>query len=204
MEQALRVQEQEQANLASLADSMAAGLVMIGANGEISYYSAQVGEILGKAPQDLLLTNQASLEAILSQSAEDQDATLAKFRGLSVAADSSRTANLVLALPRKKVLRCSMFPVRDTNNRDLGKGLLLSDITKEFEVEQMKDEFIGMPPTSSELHSPVFKVSLSSCPRALMPIHVSRSGPDASTARRNVSPIWSQIYWTQADSLPNP
>ncbi len=152
MEQALRVQEQEQANLASLADSTAAGLVMIGANGEISYYSAQVGEILGKAPQDLL-TNQASLEGILSQSAEDQDATLAKFRGLSVAADSSRTANLVLALPRKKVLRCSMFPVRDANNRDLGKGLLLSDITKEFEVEQMKDEFIGI--ASHELRTPL-------------------------------------------------
>ena len=46
-----------------------------------------------------------------------------------------------------------MFPVRDSNQRDLGKGLLLNDITREFELEQMKDEFIGI--ASHELRTPL-------------------------------------------------
>lgn len=61
-----------------------------------------------------------------------------------------------LAIPKKKVIHIGSTPIFSTDNKFMGRATLLTDITKEKEIEQMKSDFLNA--VNHELRTPLTSI----------------------------------------------
>lgn len=60
---------------------------------------------------------------------------------------------IIVERPHKMIIHISVTPIFDKSNRLIGRSILVTDITREKEIEQMKSDFVGL--VSHELRTPL-------------------------------------------------
>src|SRR5581483_9411157 len=130
----------ERAMLAAITSSMTDGLLVIGADGRISYCNPRAAELLQVDRARLL--GQTPRQALGHLWPHDLEAPTGTER-----------FEVSIAAPVRRDVQIQLFPI--TNGRG-ETGVLLHDVTSEREVDRLKDEFVSV--VSHELRTPLSSV----------------------------------------------
>ncbi len=133
---------QEKKQTTSVLESIAEGLVVVNAQGEVV--------MMNPAAEKLLAVNQK--DRIGKPLLED----LREGQLVSLVRGSNEDRDIVLNAKHdstKRILRASNAVITDEDGKAVGMVTVLSDVTKEREIEQLKSEFVSK--VSHELRTPV-------------------------------------------------
>ncbi|MFH1798136.1 MAG: ATP-binding protein [Candidatus Omnitrophota bacterium] len=136
----------EKSKMESMVESMAEGVIMIDEREEITVFNPRAKEILGVGLNEEITSKQITerMNTIglydTFQECRNKPALITKEIIVSVSA-------------REMVLHCDIAPVKNIENNVIGFVIVLRDITREKEVDNMKTEFIST--VSHELRTPL-------------------------------------------------
>jgi len=147
-----RLQEQTQ-RLDALIQSMEAGLVLEDLSGNVLFANRTACD-LAKIPRDLILGKPALdlYKKILASSMHPEE-DLEKIESLlTKTADQEISISLDFS-SHQRYYRLKGFTVRDSSGMLIGRGQILQDITREYELDKMKSSLIST--VSHELRTPL-------------------------------------------------
>jgi PAS domain S-box-containing protein len=134
---------QEKKQTSAVLESIAEGLVVVNNKGEVVMMNPAATKLLAVKPQDgvgkpILDTLQDKQLMSLVRGSKDED------REIVLSAKQETT---------KRILRASNAVISDENGSTIGMVSVLSDVTKQREIDQMKSEFVSK--VSHELRTPI-------------------------------------------------
>jgi signal transduction histidine kinase len=148
--------EQRRATLSSVMRSMVDGLVLVDRHGRITYANPFAEEILDLPDHTL----QGGTIAALEQSIGDRLAPSSQSsKPLSTAIEDPRDSpgvEFTLTAPTPRAVQARFFAIHDATGAELGLGLLLRDITREKELDEMKSQLLST--VSHELRTPLASI----------------------------------------------
>ncbi|HEY7347016.1 MAG TPA: ATP-binding protein [Ktedonobacterales bacterium] len=147
----LRARKEKQ-TLAAIMSSMSDGLILASVNDNVLYANPGAKAILGSLVAVLEDNSIASIHAALrgaSASQDDYDAMLARIA-------QGETPTWVMEMSagaQKRSIRLQVFDVHDESGLVSGRGLLLRDVTREREIDQLKTTLLAT--VGHELRTPL-------------------------------------------------
>ncbi len=148
--------ERRRATLDSVVNSLVDGLVLVDRRGRIAYANPHAQEILNLSASALQGQILDTMGREVAGRIPYPDQVLAQLR--SAIEDPQRTPTVEFALtgPTVRTLQARLFPIQDAGGGSLGLGLLLRDITREKELDQMKSQLLST--VSHELRTPLASI----------------------------------------------
>lgn len=139
----VREKEKTERILRSISD----GLVVVDAQGKVMFMNEAAEKLLGKPKVEIAGKN------IVDNLEEHQIVSFSKEFPTGDSAD--RVAEIVVHGQEntKKILRASSAVIEDTDGKTIGTVSVLSDVTKQKELDSLKDKFVSQ--VSHELRSPL-------------------------------------------------
>jgi PAS domain S-box-containing protein len=142
--------------LQALVQSMQDGLILEDLEGRVLYANRSVFEFCGLTPDEGENVRGQAVESLmvsLLSRAVDEDAACDAIRE-AVASAGERRAEFALQLPDKiQYIRLKVFNVTDSQNKLIGRGRILQDVTQRYEIDRMKSSLIST--VSHELRTPL-------------------------------------------------
>ncbi|MFH1874364.1 MAG: ATP-binding protein [Pseudomonadota bacterium] len=134
----------EKSKMESMVESMMEGVVMIDEQGEVAIINPRARYMLG-----LEEIEQVGQPLLFERMGLDlsQDIKRSISQGILISKE------IFLPPEHKEILKCDIAPVKGQGNKSIGVGIILRDITKEKEVDRMKNDFIST--VSHELRTPL-------------------------------------------------
>jgi signal transduction histidine kinase len=133
---------EEKQTLAAVMSSMSDGLVLSSVNGTVLYANpgaqAIIGPLVGVLEGVPITTLHAALREV-SAPQEEYDHVLARI-------EQGETPTWVMEMgegSQKRSIRLHLFDVRDGSGQVSGRGLLLRDVTREHEIDQLKTTLLA-------------------------------------------------------------
>jgi len=153
----LRLKEQTR-RLEALIQSLEDGLILEDLQGRVLYTNRRIGELAELSPQEIIgAPVDRLLERILSKTEMYSKEEIKKTRQAVEAAlngSGPRQVELVLTSNRQeRYFRLQVFNVTDLEGMPIGRGQILSDITRDREIDRMKSSLIST--VSHELRTPL-------------------------------------------------
>ena len=141
--------EQRRATLDSVMNSLVDGLILLDKRERIHYVNPCAEEMLGLAALDLVGHSVEAMMARLAGRIDQPDQTLAQQRDVS-------KMEFTLTAPTTRTLQARFFSIHDSVGGRLGLGLLLRDVTRERELDEMKSQLLST--VSHELRTPLASI----------------------------------------------
>ncbi|MCB9422554.1 MAG: GAF domain-containing protein [Ardenticatenaceae bacterium] len=142
--------------LQALVQSMQDGLILEDLEGRILYANRSVYEFCGLTPDEGEYVRGQSVESLMARllsRAVDEDSACDAIRE-AVASAGERRAEFALNLPDKvQYIRLKVFNVTDSQDKLIGRGRILQDVTQRYEIDRMKSSLIST--VSHELRTPL-------------------------------------------------
>jgi signal transduction histidine kinase len=98
----------------------------------------------------------ADMEREIAERAAEPTEAAAQLRAATAEPGASPALEMALVSPSAQVLQARLFPIHETGGERLGFGLLLRDITREKELDQMKSQLLST--VSHELRTPLASI----------------------------------------------
>ncbi len=148
----MRLQEQTR-RLEALIQSLQDGLILSNLSGAVVYANRRISELADMTVEELAGSPvEKVLLRIVDNTAEPE--TIRKdVMSLLERKDSRRVELSLLVLGRTVHVRLDAFDVTDTNIIPIGRGLILHDITADYELDRMKSSLVST--VSHELRTPL-------------------------------------------------
>jgi len=148
----MRLQEQTR-RLEALIQSLHDGLILSNLSGSVVYANRRVGELSDMKPEQLAGAPVEKVLARIIDKTTDPENVREGVQKL-LERTSSRWVELsLLVLSRTVHLRLDTFDVTDTHTIPIGRGLILHDITADYELDRMKSNLVST--VSHELRTPL-------------------------------------------------
>jgi signal transduction histidine kinase len=150
-ERLYRAARQEKQTLAAIMGSMSDGLLLTSVDGVVLYANPGAGAIVGLPNAALEHSHIQAVYAALRRraaSGDEADAALARL--------ASRPGDALLTIgPEhgRQVIDLRQFDVREEHGQVIGRGLLLRDVTRERELDQLKTTLLAA--VGHELRTPL-------------------------------------------------
>jgi PAS domain S-box-containing protein len=148
--------EQRRATLDSVMNSLVDGLILVDKRGRIAYANLCAEEMLGLLSRSLVGQTVESVKRTMGEQVADWEQISALLMKEAASPHNIQSVELALAAPRSRTLQARPFPINDAAGSDLGLGLLLRDITRERELDQMKSQLLST--VSHELRTPLASI----------------------------------------------
>ncbi len=148
--------ERRRATLDSVMISLVDGLILVDRRGRIAYVNPRTEVILGLPAETLIGQGLGGLQGLLADRVSHDDQLSSE---LGAAADHAREMPVVeieLVEPTSRTLQARFFPIHDAGGHHLGLGLVLRDITREKELDEMKSQLLST--VSHELRTPLASI----------------------------------------------
>lgn len=135
---------EEKSKLDAIVNSISDGLILVDLREEIVFINAFAARYLNQPPYRLLGASAALIPDRLLANAQDPLTVQSQYlRALNSIAENP-VIDFTLERPEIVDIRMHIFPVRDREQRLLGHGLLIEDVSHEKEVSRMKTEFTAI------------------------------------------------------------
>ncbi|MGZ3602390.1 MAG: ATP-binding protein, partial [Ktedonobacterales bacterium] len=151
-ERLYRLTHDEKQRLAAIMGSMSDGLVLAGADGRVLYANPGAAILSGLTGEALATGTIASVHQALRAATEDPDAYDHARQRAETGEQPEWTIEIDSGAMRKAVA-LRLFDVRDTAERNIGRGLLLRDVTREREADEFKTTLLAA--VGHELRTPL-------------------------------------------------
>jgi PAS domain S-box-containing protein len=148
--------EQRRATLDSVMNSLVDGLILVDKRGRIAYANPCAEEMLGLSSRSLEGQTVESVEQRVDEQVTDWKRVSSLLVKESASLKSTPAVELALAAPQSGTLQARPFPIYDVTGANLGMGLLLRDITRERELDEMKSQLLST--VSHELRTPLASI----------------------------------------------
>lgn len=151
-ERLYRTAAQEKQTLAAIMGSMSDGLVLTGIDGTVLYANPGASAIAGLPSAALERSHIRGLYAALGEWAEDR----AECEAAIAIIEAGPTAEQVIELRREgqhRAIHLRLFDVGDELGQAIGRGLLLRDVTRERELDELKSTLLAA--VGHELRTPL-------------------------------------------------
>lgn len=139
--------------LAAVAATMSCGIVLLNQRDHIAYFNASAVRLLDVRSDDLIAEPAFDIRRQLLARAADPELAREALETLWAQPERETTVDLALAGAALRWLRVSHFPMRDAQERSLGRGLLLDDITLEYSSAGARAEALAL--AARELKTPL-------------------------------------------------
>jgi PAS domain S-box-containing protein len=141
--------EQRRATLDSVMNSLVDGLILLDRRGRIQYVNPCAAEMLGLAARDLAGLSVEGMMARLPGRIDQPEQRLAPQH-------EAARMEFTLTEPATRTVQVQSFSIHDAGGGQLGLGLLLRDITRERELDEMKSQLLST--VSHELRTPLASI----------------------------------------------
>jgi signal transduction histidine kinase len=133
--------------------SLADGLAVFNGVGRVAVWNARAEEFFGVRAEEWLAARDRDLYEVISSHTREPAETLTQM--LSAAATPAKLprVELFVAAPRERAVEAQWFGLSADEGRTLGYGVLFRDVTREKELDQMKDQLLST--VSHELRTPL-------------------------------------------------
>lgn len=148
--------EQRRATLDSVMNSLVDGLILVDRRGRIAYANPCAEEMLGLSIRSLEGQTVAAVEQTISDRIADWERASRLLAKAAAGQPDTPAVELALTAPRSRTLQARPFPIYDAAGANLGLGLLLHDITREKELDEMKSQLLST--VSHELRTPLASI----------------------------------------------
>jgi len=148
IERLRRMMKTEKSKMESMVESMLEGVIMLDEQGEIVVLNPQAKKMLGFNDAQEVTGKDLYDKLRVFELDKEIEKYLADSEGAPISKE------LVLSQEEgSKTLHCEVIPIRESEDKVIGVSITLRDITREKEIEQMKNEFIAS--VSHELKTPL-------------------------------------------------
>lgn len=151
-ERLYRLTHDEKQRLAAIMGSMSDGLVLAGADGRVLYANPGAASLSGLTDEALANGSIASVHQALRAATGDPEAYDHGQQHAETGEQPEWTIEIGSGAKRKAVA-LRLFDVRDTSERNIGRGLLLRDVTREREADEFKTTLLAA--VGHELRTPL-------------------------------------------------
>jgi PAS domain S-box-containing protein len=140
----------------ALVDASNDAILMLDPQGAATMINRRAKYFFGLAERDVVGRSPEHLRAMFRLIFEDAAAFEVWLAPLLGSAEERSVIELKVLRAEPRLLQCFSAPVLDTNERLLGRMLVFRDITREREVDRMKNEFVSI--VSHELRTPLTSI----------------------------------------------
>jgi PAS domain S-box-containing protein len=148
--------EHRRATLDSVVNSLVDGLILVDKRGRIAYVNPRAEVLLGLTSSALIGHTADTIEGELQSRLAQPETVLAQFRAATADLRSMPAVEFSVTVDDERTLVARFFPIQGVGGNSLGLGLLLRDITREKELDQMKSQLLST--VSHELRTPLASI----------------------------------------------
>jgi signal transduction histidine kinase len=148
--------ERRRATLDSVMASLVDGLILVDRRGRIAYVNPRTEAILDLSAEALIGQGLGGLEDTLAIRVSQSDQLFSALGAAAADAKEMPVVEIGLVAPASRTLQARFFPIHGAEGHHLGLGLVLRDITREKELDQMKSQLLST--VSHELRTPLASI----------------------------------------------
>ncbi|HEX5689599.1 MAG TPA: histidine kinase dimerization/phospho-acceptor domain-containing protein, partial [Roseiflexaceae bacterium] len=142
--------------LRALVDASNDALLLLDSQGSALLINRRAKYFFGLAERDVIGRSADQLRTMFTMIFEDGAAFDAWLTPLLASTEERKVRDFRALRAEPRLLQCYTAPVLDQQERPLGRLLVFRDITREREVERMKNEFVSL--VSHELRTPLTSI----------------------------------------------
>ncbi|MEW6515817.1 MAG: GAF domain-containing sensor histidine kinase [candidate division FCPU426 bacterium] len=135
---------EEKSKLDAIVNSISDGLILVDLREEIVFINALAAKYLQQPPYRLLGASASIIPDRLLANAQDPLTIQSRYLRAQNSIAEMPVLDFTLERPEVADIRMHFFPVRDREQRLMGHGLLIEDVSHEQEVNRMKTEFAAI------------------------------------------------------------
>jgi signal transduction histidine kinase len=148
--------ERRRATLDSVMNSMVDGLILVDIRDRIVYANSWAREILDLPTLDRTEYTFSDLDRDIRERVARPKRTFGQLRAALIDPKTTPTVELTLTAPTSRTVQTRFFSIHDGGGSALGLGILIRDITREKEVDEMKSQLLST--VSHELRTPLASI----------------------------------------------
>lgn len=133
--------------------SLADGLAVVDGAGRLAFWNVRAEEFFGMSAVEWISSADQEVYQTISQRAREPDETLAKLISAATTPPKLPRVEFFVTRPQERVVEAQWFDLSTHDGSALGYGVLFRDVTREKEVDQMKDQLLST--VSHELRTPL-------------------------------------------------
>ncbi|MBN1657128.1 MAG: GAF domain-containing protein [Anaerolineae bacterium] len=154
--QLIKDAEQRRATLHSVMNSLVDGLILINRHDRVTYMNPCAEEILALPASTIVGQKLDDLHYQIASQAADPEIKLEQLRLAATCHEEAASVEIALTEPDGRTLQARFFPIRHAGEQSFGLGLILRDVTREREVDEMKSRLLAT--VSHELRTPLASI----------------------------------------------
>ena len=152
----IRLREEKQ-TLAAIMGSMSDGLVLASVDGQVLYVNPGAASLIGRPAAELGNGTIETIHSALASAATRPEAYELE-RARAEAGEIAAWSCEIGGDRSRLALQLRLFDVRDEHDQPIGRGLLLRDVTREQEIDQLKTTLLAA--VGHELRTPLAVIKM--------------------------------------------
>jgi len=152
----LKLNAESQARVRAVMDATREGILLIGSDGVMSYHNRRFLDLFGFDAVQIDGQPRGTLDGAIARIFDEPDQFRRRIDEAEERPEEIRRFSIKQHYPEVRELDVYVAPVKDREDHNLGRLHAFRDVTRERELDRLKDEFVSL--VSHELRTPLTSI----------------------------------------------